>query len=557
MNSIFRFTLNMHNHRSQASISCFHGDTAIRLIITLVDGVNPFVIKEGCVAILSGTKADGKKLWDRCIIVGNTIQYDFHEQTASCKGVTNCEVTLYDTDGKAITAPKFTIVVDEREVTSADLYSTDHIDAISINRLVAMYDAEEARVTAEGGRIEAEESRATAEANRAEAEEARVAAEEARRLAEEERNKYVGKSAYEYAKEGGYTGTEEDFMAKMAKEMPTKISELANDKNFISASGAPVQSVNGNTGEIALNASDVGARPNTWTPTYSEVGADKSGAASEAVSEHNVDDEAHNDIRLELKAMAERINAVLDSDDTTLDELSEIVAYIKSNKSLIEFVTSTKVGYGDIVDNLTTNSTKNVLSATQGVILKRLIDALSNDKLDASALPTAIDTALVQAKESGEFDGADGERGNGILNITTAPSSYTTTTGGFTPAYRMALSTVISQSKVSKVLVGDTLAYSYYHYPVGYVDASYVYLATIKNIRGATGAAVTITSVNESDESGGSNTVIFSDGNTLTVKNGKDGKTPVKGVDYDTAADREAIVNSVIAQLPKYSGEVV
>lgn len=84
-------------------------------------------------------------------------------------------------------------------------------------------------------------------------------------------------------------------------------------------------------------------------------------------------------------------------------------------------------------------------------------------------------------------DGAPGERGTGILNITTAPSSYTTATGGFTPVYRIALSTVLSQSKVSKVLVGDTLAYNYYQYPVGYVDSSYVYLGTRKSIRGATG----------------------------------------------------------------------
>ena len=85
--------------------------------------------------------------------------------------------------------------------------------------------------------------------------------------------------------------------------------------------------------------------------------------------------------------------------------------------------------------------------------------------------------------------GVQGERGGGLLYITTAPASYTTATGGFTPTYRIALSTVLTQSKAAKVLIGDTLAYSYYHYPVGYVDTSYVYLGTRKSIRGATGAA--------------------------------------------------------------------
>ena len=35
----------------------------------------------------------------------------------------------------------------------------------------------------------------------------------------------------------------------------------------------PVKSVNGKTGAVSLSASDVGARPSTWTPTASEVGA--------------------------------------------------------------------------------------------------------------------------------------------------------------------------------------------------------------------------------------------------------------------------------------------
>lgn len=37
-------------------------------------------------------------------------------------------------------------------------------------------------------------------------------------------------------------------------------------------------------------------------------------------------------------------------------------------------------------------------------------------------------------------------------------------------------------------MVGDQLRYSYYLYPVGYVDASYVYLGTRVSIRGSTGS---------------------------------------------------------------------
>lgn len=85
--------------------------------------------------------------------------------------------------------------------------------------------------------------------------------------------------------------------------------------------------------------------------------------------------------------------------------------------------------------------------------------------------------------------GATGERGAGIYKVTTAPSSYTTEAGGFTPTYRISLSTVKSQSGATEIIVGDQLRYSYYLYPVGYVSSSYVYTAARVSIRGSTGAA--------------------------------------------------------------------
>jgi hypothetical protein len=77
-----------------------------------------------------------------------------------------------------------------------------------------------------------------------------------------------------------------------------------------------------------------------------------------------------------ITELTNRLNALADSDDTTLDQMSEIVAYIKSNKTLIEFVTNNKVNVTDIVDNLTTNANNKTLSAAQGVVLKGLIDTL-------------------------------------------------------------------------------------------------------------------------------------------------------------------------------------
>ena len=86
------------------------------------------------------------------------------------------------------------------------------------------------------------------------------------------------------------------------------------------------------------------------------------------------------------------------------------------------------------------------------------------------------------------------------------------------------------------------------------------------------GAGLSIKSIVESTEDGGSNVITFSDGKTLTVKNGSkgeqgatgatgaqgekgaDGYTPVKGVDYWTDADKAEIIQAVVDVL---SGSVI
>lgn len=185
--SIFRFTLNMYNHRSQASVAAFRGDTAVRLVITLTDGGIPYVIGDGCTAVLGGTKADGNKLQDFCVIENNTrIIYDFTEQTTSCPGIVNCDITLLDLDGKVITAPKFIIVVDEKEVGYDDAIESSS-EFKSLERLLGVAVAEEGRVDAEIARKAGETLRQTAEEERKSDEEERESAEEARKSAEEER----------------------------------------------------------------------------------------------------------------------------------------------------------------------------------------------------------------------------------------------------------------------------------------------------------------------------------------------------------------------------------
>lgn len=91
---------------------------------------------------------------------------------------------------------------------------------------------------------------------------------------------------------------------------------------------------------------------------------------------HNISDTAHADIRGLISGLTDRLNTLADSDDETLDQLSEIVAYIENNKDLIDQITTNKVNVSDIINNLTSNVANKPLSAAQGYVLKNLIDAL-------------------------------------------------------------------------------------------------------------------------------------------------------------------------------------
>ena len=120
------------------------------------------------------------------------------------------------------------------------------------------------------------------------------------------------------------------------------------------------------------------AKSETKPPyTSEEVGADPTGTAESKVSAHNTSEESHNDIRLLIEGLATRLNTLANSDDVDLDQMAEVVAYIKSNKTLIDAITTSKVSVTDIVDNLTTSVSNRPLSAKQGVALKALIDAIT------------------------------------------------------------------------------------------------------------------------------------------------------------------------------------
>ena len=320
-------------------------------------------------------------------------------------------------------------------------------------------------------------------------------------------------------------------------EPPTKLSDLSDDAehrvvtdkeketwnaksnfsgNYKDLTGAPdipdVPEWALQTKKPTYTAAEVGALPSTYTPpdqTAQQVGADPAGTASSAVGSHNTSNEAHGDIRTLIAGLTQRLNALADSDDTTLDQLSEIVAYIKSNKSLIDGITTGKVNVSDIVNNLTTNVSNKPLSAAQGVALKALIDAivvpkkvsdLTNDKGYITGYTETDPTVPEWAKASTKPSYTKSEVGLGNVDNV---KQYSASNQPPYPVTSVA-------GKTGEVTLG-TLTFK------GAASATY---------NGSGNIDVTIPTIA-----------------------GEPGKTPVKGTDYWTPADQESIVQQVIAAL--------
>lgn len=152
------------------------------------------------------------------------------------------------------------------------------------------------------------------------------------------------------------------------------IISWTNDKNLENPDPVNIKGGDGASIE-SLSIEDTGESEETDPLTTESYVESK-------IYEHNTEPESHYDIRELITVLTYRLNAMADSDDETLDQLSEIVAYIKSNKSLIDAITTSKISVSDIVDNLTSSETNKPLSAAQGKALKGLIDAITiPDKL--------------------------------------------------------------------------------------------------------------------------------------------------------------------------------
>ena len=176
--------------------------------------------------------------------------------------------------------------------------------------------------------------------------------------------------------------------------VPTAVSDLNNDLGYLTEESDPtVPSWAKQAQKPVYTASEVGALPaSTKIPAKVSDLTDDSGHYTKpngGIPKADLSSDVQtllenagtvvqdvSDMQDAVTGLTNRLNALADSDDTTLDQMSEIVTYIKNNKSLIDGITTGKVSVSDIVDNLNSSAANKPLSAKQGKVLKDLIDGI-------------------------------------------------------------------------------------------------------------------------------------------------------------------------------------
>ena len=162
-----KISLDVRSTMSSVFIRMKRGDSSRRILIHLTEKSRPYHIAEDCFSVFTAKKPDGNIIFNECSIDDNTIIYTVTEQTTAVEGKFTAEIKLYGGDGKLITSPSFTIIVEGTVYNEGEeIESTSEYNALTA--LIAKA-------------IEVED----------------------------------GKSAYEIATEYGFEGTEAEWIASL------------------------------------------------------------------------------------------------------------------------------------------------------------------------------------------------------------------------------------------------------------------------------------------------------------------------------------------------------
>ena len=202
--------------------------------------------------------------------------------------------------------------------------------------------------------------------------------------ADEEENAHVGEiviqngdSAYQYAVDGGFTGTQEEFITILG--LIDDLVDTANNAVAISLANAELAR------KYAEEAEDVEVEAGKYSAKHWSVKTEITSLAALAVAETKLnktdiaDDLGTSDATkalsarqgVTLKTYIDNINLLIQSDDTTLDQLQEIVDFIKLNRSDLDSLT---------LANIAETATKKIMTALERTKLENIEENATADQ---------------------------------------------------------------------------------------------------------------------------------------------------------------------------------
>lgn len=445
-----------------------HLDNSRYILCTLTENGIPRSVKTNEVARIRLQKPDKTYVYNECdVLEDGRVLITLTEQILAVEGNAVCDIQLVDEQTEIIYSTKnFIINIDKTAVNNSVIASSNEFDAL--NKLIAtnkkineeLKANEKVRQENESERIENENERKGNEADRQNAESERVNAENVRKanenvrisnentrkenetIRQEQESDRQTNTATAISNAENATKKANDAADDLQHKLDTHHFVLTEDKDI--AGGVPSLDANrkvpvaelyeatiSSKGIIQLTDSVTSTSTTTAaTPNSVKTAYDKAVSAGNDVKTHNSSSTAHTDIRNLISELHTKLNTLADSDDTTLDQLSEIVAYIKNNKSLIDSITTSKVNVADIIDNLTSTATNKPLSAKQGKVLNDLITALTAtvgnkvDKVSGKGLSSNDYTTSEKNKLAGIANGAEVNQ-NAFSNITVGSVTIT------------------------------------------------------------------------------------------------------------------------------------
>ena len=116
-------------------------------------------------------------------------------------------------------------------------------------------------------------------------------------------------------------------------EIATTRTEVNTAKNEVIAIKSEVSDIKDATDEIKTDVISIANNINN------------------SISEHNESTTAHSDIRSLISNLTNKLNTFLDTDDESLDQISELITFIQNNRTLIEGITISKVDKNQGIEN--------------------------------------------------------------------------------------------------------------------------------------------------------------------------------------------------------------